>query len=819
MLSMRKIGFVLFILFLSNILWAQQKSGTGNLSGSIIDKNRFNPLSGISITLVPGNNTTLSDSTGFFRFRQIQPGTYNLIISGIGYQTKMINNLIVSTGNENVINVELETGFQNLDAVVVSGRKNSARVASLETPLSVQKLTIEEIKRNPGGNFDISKVVQSLPGVGGGVGGGGFRNDLVIRGGAPSENVYYLDGIEIPVLNHFGTQGSGGGPQGILNANFIEEVKLSSSAFDARYDNVLSSVLQFKQKTGNKEKTQGNIILSATDLALTFDGPISKKTTYLASVRRSYLQFLFQALDLPIRPNYWDYQFKTNTRLNEKTSLSLLGLGAIDDFRFAAPKSASPEKLYILNSNPIIHQWNYTLGASLRRLTPTGYWNLSLSRNVFNNDVKKFENNNQPSAATQTLKTDSRETENKLRWDATVNKDGWKITYGASLQLVNFSNQFFGVVRKELRDINGNIIQPAVKLETKADIDMVKYGVFLQVSKKVLEERLALSAGMRMDGNDLENGEPNPFKQLSPRISLSYAISEKWNVNASTGIYYKLPSYTQLAYQSLNPLIDFRNPGKYIRNDHWVAGVEYLPSNSFRVTVEAFMKHYSNYPVSLQEGISLANKGSEFGSIGNEPVDQKGKGRVKGMEVLIQQKLTKRLFGVISYTLYQSEFSGLNGNYIPASWDNRHLLAVTGGYKFKRNWEMGLKFRYQGAAPYTPFDLVSSQLNYLSQGVGILDFSKYNTLRLKAFHAADIRIDKKWNFKKYSLNIFLDYTNFTGAKSYGVPQFTFKRTEDGSSFLTNNGQPMAIDGGNAIPLILANADALGTPSFGVIVEF
>ena len=195
---------------------------------------------------------------------------------------------------------------------MVVSENRSVRIASVETPLSVQNLSVEEIKSNPGGNFDISKVIQTLPGVGGGQQGGSFRNDIIIRGGAPNENVFYLDGIEVPVINHFQTQGSSGGPQGILNVSFIEDVKLSSSAFDARYDNALSSVFQFKQKNGNPNQFQGNFRLSATEAALTLEGPLSKnkKTTFLASARRSYLELLFQALDLPINAKS---HFSSNT--------------------------------------------------------------------------------------------------------------------------------------------------------------------------------------------------------------------------------------------------------------------------------------------------------------------------------------------------------------------------------------------------------------------------------------------------------------------------------------------------------------------------
>ena len=788
------------------------------ISGYAIDKNTLKPIPGISIKLESTNKGTTTDSTGFFRITNITPGSYNISFSIINYNAKTINNVVLTSGNETTLSIELEMAAKKLDEIVITNRRNSARATSLESPLSVQRMTTEEIKRNPGGNFDISKVIQSLPGVGGGVGGGGFRNDIIIRGGAPSENVYYLDGIEIPVINHFGTQGSGGGPQGILNANFIEEVKMNTSAFDARYDNALSSVLQFKQKSGNNYKTQGNVILSATELAITLDGPLSKKTTYLASIRRSYLQLLFEAIDLPIRPNYWDYQFKTTTRINDKTTLSFLGIGAIDEFKFAAPKEASDEKLYVINSNPMINQWNYTVGASLKKLTTNGYWNLALSRNTLNNQADKYEDNDNPSDATRTLMTNSTETENKLRFDASTTVNGIKLSYGASAQYVDFDNSYFNVYRKAVKNTAGTTIQPAVIINSVNKVDFLKYGAFVQLSKRIMNERMAISLGTRIDGNSLGNSEANPFKQFSPRLSLSYAATSKTNLNASIGQYHKLPAYTQLAFS--NPLISTvsSNPGHYISSTHYVAGIEHMPSSSLRFTLEGFYKGYANYPISLLDGVSLANKGTEFGSIGNEPISQAGKGKAYGIEFLAQKKLTKRFFGILSYTFYHSTFTNQKNEYIPASWDNRHLVSLTWGYKFKRNWELGLKFRYQGAAPYTPFDMTASRLNYLTQGTGLLDNRNYNSLRLDAFHASDVRIDKKWNFNSFTLDLYLDVTNWYVAKTPGTAQYTFKRNGT-AGFATTDGNPIRMDGSNAIPLLLENNDAFSTPSFGFIVEF
>jgi outer membrane receptor protein involved in Fe transport len=799
-----------------NFVQAQVKvQNTGKLSGVLVNRKTQQNAPGLLISVIPGNEKLISDSNGAFRFTSLLPGAYAIKVTGLGIQEKLLTNVIVTSGNENNLTIELEPAINLLNTVTVTGRRNTAKATTLESPLSIQRLTAEDIKANPGGNFDISKVIQSLPGVGGGAAGGTFRNDIIIRGGAPSENVFYLDGIEVPIINHFSTQGSGGGPQGILNVSFIQDVKLSTSAFDARYDNALSSVFQFRQKNGNPNKLQGNFRMSGTEVAATLDGPISKRTTFLASVRRSYLELLFKALDLPIRPNYWDYQFKTTTKINDKTTLTTLGLAAIDDFKLAAPKEVTPEKLFAINSNPLINQWNYTLGLSLKKLIQDGYWNLSLSRNTLDNQADRYEDNENPSDASRTFQIRSNETENKLRFDVTKNIQNISLSYGVVSQYVQFDNAFYQLFRPALKDSLGIVIQDAISFNTNTGVNFLRYGGFLQLGTRLFEDRLAISTGLRADANNYSTSSQNPLDQLSPRVSLSYALSNAWNFSASYGTYYRLPSYTQLAYSN-NGLT---NPGKYIQSNHYVAGFEFLPSSTTRFTFEGFYKGYNNYPVSILDKISLANKGIEFGAIGNEPIAQDGKGKAYGFEFFAQQKLTEKFFGVFSYTLYWSEFTGMDKKYQPASWDNRHLISATAGYKLPKNWELGIKFRYQGAAPYTPYDLEQSRLNYLTLGSGVFDYDKVNTLRLKAFHSGDIRLDKKWNYKKTTFDFYIDIQNFYASKSTGAPQYTFKRKEDNSDFLSNNGKPVQLNGSNAIPYFLENAEGTFIPTIGFIIEF
>lgn len=800
--------------FFSTVNLAQN---SGIIRGSIKDKNTQETIVGAVVVLDGTNLNASTDIDGNYKI--IAPvGTYNIKASYIGFETQIKYNISLSSGNAQVANFELEPVSSNLEEVSITFEKGKSAVATdMITPLSVQQLTTEEIKSNPGGNFDVSKVVQTLPGVGGS-GGGAQRNDIIIRGGAPNENVYYVDGIEIPVLNHFQTQGSSGGAQGILNVSFIEDLKLSSSAFDAKYDNALASTFIIKQRQGNPDKVSGNARVSFTESALTLEGPIRKKTNYLFSVRRSYLDFLFTAIDLPIRPNFTDAQYKITSQLNEKTTLTALGVGAIDEFSFAKTKNASLENEYFRRSLPFITQWNYTTGFTLKRLINKGYINIALSRNMFNNALDRFEDAKNSDESKRNLKIRSQEIENKLRIDVNKYVSGWKYSYGIMAQYVKYNTDLYNKLSSPLTDSLGNQTSPGIDIRFKSAIEFFKYGAFAQASKNLFNEKLLVSMGIRSDMNSFLNDGNNPLNTLSPRLSLAYHLTQKFDITGSIGRYYKIPTYTTMGYK--NAQSDYVNKSmKYIQSNHYVLGAQYLPNQALRFTLEGFYKQYNNYPVSLSNGSSLANQGGDFGSIGSEAISSVGKGQAYGFEFFVQQKLLKRIFYVISYTYVRSLYSGINDKLLPSSWDNQHLISSTLGYKFKKEWSLGLKYRFAGGNPYTPFDLQSSQQNYALIGTGVLDYQNINSLRLKSFNQLDFRLDKKINYKKTSLDIYIDVQNLLMAKQESAPYYTFKRKADNSGFETTDGKALNMNGTNAIPIILKNESTTVTPTIGFIFEF
>ncbi len=803
-------SIILLVVCFSNA-YAQN---TSVVTGTVKDKNTQENLIGV-IVILKGMDTlkAFTDENGAFNITA-PVGKYNLETAYEGYKPFFSYNINLNSGNAQVVQIELEVQAEEIEGVKINASK-SVRATDMITPLSTQKLTSEEIKVNPGGNFDVSKVIQVLPGVAGGATPN--RNDIIVRGGGPSENVYYLDGIEIPVLNHFQTQGASGGATGILNVSFISDVQLTSSAFDSRYDNALASTIVIKQRNGNPNKFSGNVRLSGSEVAATLEGPLRKKTTYMLSARRSYLQFLFKLIDLPIRPDYWDFQYKVNHKINNKTELTFIGIGTIDNFKLAIPKEADANTAYINRANPLLKQWNYTVGASLKRLINKGYFTVALSRNMFFNGADRYENNALKSGD-KLLSLKSHEIENKLRVDFNQFLNGWKFSYGVSAQYVKYDLNLFNTVKEELTDSVGNVILPAISFTTKSAIEFFKFGGYAHLSKYFFNEKLLVTGGFRTDMNSYTKTGFNPLKTVSPRLSISYAFNEKWNISGSVGTYYKLPVYTVLGFRDSSNNLANKNM-EYINATHYTIGTQFIPRNDLRFTFEVFYKDYRNYPVSLTDGISLANVGTDFSAVGNDSYSSTGKGRVFGIEAYMQQKLVKNLFYIISATVYKSEFSGVDGKFRPSTWDYGFVFSTTFGYKFKHNWDIGAKYRIAGGQPYTPFDIAASTASYLTTGTGVYDYSQLNSKRLPFFQQLDIRVDKKFNFKKVSLTLFIDLQNIFYYKTPYLPKFTFQRTEDNSGFETTDGNPIKSDGSNAIPVVLKQRIATIVPSIGFILEF
>lgn len=783
-----KIKFTLFsaFFFMSMISISAQVKTT--IKGKVLDE-KGAPIFAATVFL-NNNQGSFTQEDGAFEIKNVVPGSYNLTVSFIGFVSQTKFNIIIKSKGNTTFNFTLIESSEELDEVIISNKNKISRPK--ETPLSTQSLSAVEIATYPGGNNDVVQVAQTLPGVSPSV--GGFRNDLIIRGGAPNETVYYLDGVEVPNINHFATQGSAGGPVGLLNVSFISDVTLSTSAFGAQYDNPLSGVLQFKQRDGNREGFNTNIRVSATDAAFTFEGPLFKKqnkqsnTSFLFSVRRSYLQALFELIGLPIRPNYWDYQYKLSHKINEYNDLYVVGLGSIDDFSVEAPDEFDEEAQAVLEQAPFIEQKTNTIGVTWKKrfVDGSGFMETTVSNNRLEN---VFTNYIDPENETGIIfRNDAVESETKLRYQLTKFVNDWKFTGGFNAQHSFYTN---------------NTVNNTDNIFYTTEIDFMKYGIFANATRSFFQNKLDVSLGFRMDDDSFTTSN-DLLSTFSPRLSLSYEFVEDWRISATAGRYYKIAPYTILGFRDNNGLLTNKD-SDYTQSDHYVLGLQHYLSPSASVSIEGFYKRYNDYPVSVLDQVSLANKGADFEVLGNEDIETVGKGRSYGLEFQYQQKLSNNFYSILSYTYFFSEFTGFDTSvYIPSVWDSRHLVSFVGGYKLKKNWEISSRYRFAGRTPFVPKDLTQTLITYPEV---VLDYSRLGEEKLETFSQLDIRVDKKWNYQKWSLNIFFEVQNILAQNIPTPPEYGLSRDTNGN--LINPRSLTEIEQDTSTPI----------PSIGIVVDF
>ncbi|KFD40016.1 TonB-dependent receptor [Schleiferia thermophila] len=790
---MKKLCTLLTVFLKISLLSAQN----GIIRGTVRDAITNDPLPFANVVIKTLNKGATTDENGRFEITGIPPGLYNVEASYVGYISRTEFEVQVTQARPAVINFRLRENTAQLSEVTVTAQNSFNR--SQESPVSLNTIGINEIQRNPGANQDISRVIQSLPGV---ASTPNFRNDIIIRGGAPNENRFYLDGIEIPSINHFGTQGSSGGPVGLINVQTIREVDFYTGAFPVERSNALSSVMDIKLKEGNEEKLKYVFQVGASEAGLTVDGPLSPTTTFVASARRSYLQFLFSLLDLPFLPTYNDFQFKTRTKLTEKSQLVILGLGAIDYAPLNANANETEEQRYILSYLPVFNQWNYSIGARYTYFGKKSFTNVVLSRFMLNNESFKYPDNNE--TLQKLLDYRSREIENKLRIENFARLGRLKITTGGLIEEVKYNTSTV-----DRRFANGFVLDYA------SDLVRYKYGAFAQVSGSLLNGKIDYSAGVRAEGLNFNNHMANPLNQLSPRVSLAWNLTSEWSLNANWGIYYQLPPFPTLGFRDRSGAL-VNTDARYIRADHYITGITWYPITTAKVSLEGFYKKYFNYPFLLRDSISLANLGSDFGVIGNAPASFTNQGRAYGLELSYQQKLYKGFFGIFAITAVRSEFQDKNGIYLPSAWDNRLIATVTFGKKFGRNWELGVQYQFLGGAPYTPIDTVKSGFipNFQNNPFGFPDFNRINSQRVESFHRLNARIDKKWFFPRYNLNIYFDIQNALGLAPQGPPRFDAVRDESGRPVMDPNDPTRYLT-----RLIPSSSTGPALPSVGLIVDF
>lgn len=772
---------------------------TGTVKGRVYNQKNNEPLEFATIRIQGTTNGTTTDLEGNYEI-VYRPGFYRLEVSYVGYETTLSAEVHIQGNQTAFIDIAVPESSTLIDEVVVRPTFNLKKI---ESPVSFLTIGVSDIEKAAGVNRDVSKALQSLPGVGA---TDPNRNDLIVRGGGPSENVFYLDGIEIPIINHFATQGSSGGVVGIINPDFVREVNFYTGAFPANRPNALSSVMDIRQKDGSRDRIHTQVGIGASDAAFTMDGPIGDKSTFIVSARQSYLQLLFKFIGLPFLPTYNDFQVKYKYQIDPKNELSIIGLGAIDNMTLNTElqEDGTESQRYLLDYLPVYQQWNYTIGAVYKHFSDNYFDTWVLSRNMLRNKNFKYPDNDESQPKISDYRSD--EAENKFRFERSYPDLPVKLLIGAGVAYSHYENE---TNRKVFS--NGSLND----LIYNTKLDLWSYQAFIQASDTYLNNRLSLSLGLNTIGNNFNNNMKNPLNQVSPRFSASYRLTDKWDINANVGRYAMLPAYTTLGYKDASGLFINKNENlKHIISNQAIAGFAYEPNFKLRFNLEGFYKLYNNYPLSVTDGMSIAGKGTDYGQVGDEEIVSTGKGRAYGVEFSGKLVDYKGLNSTITYTLFKSEFTGADGIYRPSNWDTRHMVNLLGSYNLPKNWNISMRWRFVGGAPYSPIDvdLSTNKDAWSVNNRPYIDYANYNTLRLKDSHQLDLRIDKEYYFKKMMLNFYLDVQNAYNFQSENPPIYTNK---DASGMIMN-------DPSDPEKQLLRQLDSFsGTvlPAIGVMIKF
>ncbi|TVP76707.1 MAG: TonB-dependent receptor [Gemmatimonadales bacterium] len=747
---------------------------TGVLRGQVVEQGTDRPLPGASIRVAAGpppateRPSVTSDERGRFVLEGLPSGILELEVRLLGYETLRSPEIRITPGRAATVTLELRQRTVELEGLDV-------RVSRLarpdDAPLSTRRLSAEQVRRTAGGQTDISRTLLSLPGVLGGVDN---RNDLLVRGGGPGENVYVVDGIRIPRINHFETQGVGGGALGLLNVEFIQDTDFHAGAFPARHGNALSSALIVRNRSGSEDRFRGDLTVGASEAGITLDGPVGDRGNVLFSLRRSYLQLLFRVLDLPIRPSYWDTQLRAEWEVDDRNRFVLLGLGSIDELDIVPPGADDPQGQEVANRVLDNDQWGYTTGIVWHHLRSRGVVRTSLSRSM-----ERFRISGQgPDPESPLVSSDAWEAENRLRMDADL-RVGARATLGVGGEVAAEA------VRSDVVDAGGPGRPTPEPLAFRGTERFSTGAAWLQLSGPVWtssdgRRRLTGSTGLRLDGHQ----RLAPAVAPSPRASLALEVTPEWELSLAGGRFLQAPPRAALGVEVEGEAVNRGLPFQEAR--HLVAGVAWQPGSTVRVAVEGFLKPYRSLPRSAADpSVVLQNEGADYGFSGLEPLVSDAEGRARGLELFVQRQGAGRWWGLLSYTLSRSEARGPDlpdgtepRSWVPTSWDARHALDLTAGLRVGEGdrWEIGTRWRATTGRPFTPFDTELSPEAFRRTGEGVPDRSRLNSLRTPPYHRLDVRVDRRVGVAGFTGRVYLDIQNiYNRTNLFG---FTWTEAED-----------------------------------------
>ncbi len=744
------------LLAFSGLIDAQDTAGVGGLNGSIARAVASTAagvtasggprlLAGVRVCIVELSKCTTSDELGNFRLSEIRSGVYSLEVQAKGEPPLRQTGIEIRAGLDARVEVLLSLPENSRQEVTVS---ESIFVAPEEVKGSSFLVQPREVLKSAGAIQDVSRYVQTLPGVA--IGSDDLRNDLIVRGGSPLENLFVIDNIDIPNINNFANFGTSGGPVSTLDANLIRDVNFLTGAFPAPYSNRLSSVLQIAQREGDRQGFSGRADLAFAGAGVILEGPVAKgKGSWIVSARRSFLDAFTDDIGLGGVPVNYNLNAKFVYDASPRDRLWFVNITGYDYINIK-PRANEPDDTLTIRAGG----WRSASGLNWQRLFGSrgvGLLGLTHSEAAVRESQSDRLLNNQTSFTDRT-----REGESTLKYDLSVYVPLLnKVQAGGSLKLFRvklnatqpfgFDSQFSGtagILPFNIRN-DFNVFQPSGYIQTTQN----------------LGKRASLTWGGRYD-----NYRYLSATRWSPRAGLSYRITDKVSWRAAWGTYHQQPVFfLSGAFPQNRQLLP-------MRSDHLLTGLTWIVNSNTRVTLEGYYKRYKDYPVSpLFPQFSLANAGDSFEQ--NElllPYVSFGRGRVRGLELFVEKKFAKKWYGQSNLSWSRTRHAGFDGVLRPGSFDYPLVANGVMGYALNRKWDFSVRAAYLTGRPITPFNIALSS----AQRRAVFDLARYNSVRAPDYFRLDFRVDRTFTFREKPVVLFVGLQNATNRQNFAFPSWS-----------------------------------------------
>lgn len=732
---------------------SSRATAAGHLTGEARDRSTQQPLAFTSVEIPALRRAVLAGRDGWFVLDRVPPGVYTLLARRIGYAPVELPDVRVRPGKTTQLLFELERRELHAAPVVVRADPFAHRNAA---PASQQEMSYEEVRRSPGSAADVSRTVQALPGV---THTSDQTSELIVRGGAPSENLTLLDDVPIPNSNHFPEYGGAGGAISMLNVEMIRAVSFYTGGFPIQDGDKMSSVLEIKLRDGNRREHSGDLDLSMAGAGLLLEGPLAGgKASYLVNARRSYIDLIAARLNTGAVPEYSDVQGKLMWQPNAGNTLTLLGVAGFDRVSLDEDSDSYSRGYDFVDAR----QTQYAVGATWKHLLgERGHSLVTVHRseNNFSYDIR--DRLRSGAAPDSVYWSDSWEAETGLRARAVLRVGkATDITWGGEVRTVpmrHFITAFADTAQEALPTARADSVALVAfpRDDQRAEVRATKGALFAHVEQR-WGEHLTAALGARWDALDF-GGQ----RGVSPRGGLTWRFDDRWTARGLWGVAQQTPRAVDLT----------RTPEAarlpYMRATQTVLGADCRLSHAAQATVEVYEKRYTDLPVPVARGAyDLAADGT---------------GRVRGGEIFVQQRLLDRWYGLVSYSYSQSERTDRIYGAYPDDWDYRHVFTFMAGVRPRKGWEFSGRWRYIGGRPETQFvqrfEVDTHGVLQPGSGYWVGFEGPHNGARLPAYHRLDLRADHRRQWGRFHLVTFVDVENVYARDNVLTQRYSHERRD------------------------------------------